>query len=274
MSKAQVPSLSLALLVGSLIAGSVNAQPIDARQIVQQVYEQAAVRTVQMRADLVIYDKHGFSRKKGFLYRRLKSDLASKIRVDLTAPPEEKGVVLLAIQQQKSPASLYVYTPATDRVRSLSAQDGSARFLGSDFTFEDFADRDPGEFSYRLIGEGEKIDGRATYKIEARPIEPGSSQYAYVYFWVAKDVPAIVFAQMYTSQGSLARVLHATDLRREGRVWGPRRTEVSTPAEQTRTILTVQNVRVNPPLVEGIFSPQNLGLLLLPKSTDDGTSNR
>ena len=258
MNKPGTHFLWLVLLVASPISGLLHAQQVDARQIVQKVSEQAAFRSLEMRASLMIYDRQGHSMKKEFLYRRINTNLGSKTRVDMIAPAEEKGVVLLAIQQQGPPANQYVYTPATDRVRSLGAQDRTGRFLGSDFIFEDFADRNPSDFTYRLIGDSEKIDGQETYKIESRPVERGTSPYSYVYLWVAKNVPVILYAQMYTAPGILTRVLHATDLRREGGVWGMRRTEVSTTVEHTRTVLTAQNVRLNPSLDDAAFSPQSL----------------
>jgi hypothetical protein len=259
MSKPRAHFFWLVLLVASPISGLLVAQQADARQVVQKVYEQAAFQRLEMRASLMIYDPQGHSIKKEFLYRRINTDRGSKTRVDMISPAEEKGVVLLAIQQQGLPANQYVYTPAIDRVRSLGTQDLAGRFLGSDFTFEDFADRNPADFNYHLIGDGEKIDGLETYKIESRPIDRGSSAYSYVYLWVAKNVPVIVYAQMYTAPGILTRVLHATDLRREDGVWGMRRTEVSTRVEHTRTVLTVQKVKLNPSLDDAAFSLQSLG---------------
>lgn len=264
MSNPGAHFLRLVLLFASPISG-LYAQQVDARQIVQKVYEQAAFRSLEMRASLTSYDRQGQSMKKEFLYRRINTNLGSKTRVDMIAPAEEKGVALLAIQEPGVPAKQYAYTPAIDRVRNLGTQDPAARFLGSDFIFDDFADRNPRDFTYRLMSDSEKIDGQETYKIESRPAEKGSSPYTYVYLWVAKNAPVIVYAQMYAGPGNLTRILHATDLRREGGVWGMRRTEVSTAAEHTRTVLTVKNVRLNPPIADAVFSSQGLSFAPLEK---------
>jgi hypothetical protein len=259
MSKRGTHFFWLVLLIVAPSSGLVRAQQVDARQILQKVYEQTDFRSLEMRASLVIYDRQGHSEKKEFLYRHIHTNLGSKTRVDMIAPAEEKGVVLLTIQQQGLPDNSYVYAPAIDRVRSLGTQDRSARFLGSNFIFDDFADRNPGDFTYRFMGDSEKIDGHETYKIESRPIERGSSPYAYVYLWVAKNAPVIVYAQMYTAPGVLTRVLHATDLRHEGGAWGMRRIEVCTEVDDTRTVLAVQSVKINPYLDDAVFSSQSLG---------------
>jgi hypothetical protein len=143
-------------------------------------------------------------------------------------------------------------------VRSVETQERSHRFLGTDFSYEEIGDRDLDDFSYRLIDDQESIDGRMTYKIEARPIDVSRSQYAYIYLWVAKEVPAIVYAQMYGANGVVARTLHSTDLHRVDGVWGARRTEASTPAGETHTVLTIHEVKLNMPLDESAFSPQSL----------------
>ena len=91
----------------------------------------------------------------------------SKTLVAFTAPKEIRGVVLLSINQRGAAASQYVYTPATQRVRSVVQQERSARFIGTDFTFDDIGERVLDNFAYKLIGDADSIDGHKTYKVEA-----------------------------------------------------------------------------------------------------------
>jgi hypothetical protein len=134
----------------------------------------------------------------------------------------------------------------------------SARFIGTDFTFEDIGERVLGDFTYRLIGEAETIEGHKTYKVEATPVDATRSQYKFVYYWVAQDVPVILFAEMYNAQGQKVRVLRAIDIKREGGVWGARHTEMRTLADGTRTVLTIDSVKFNTKPDEKLFTPQGL----------------
>jgi hypothetical protein len=105
------------LALGTFVLSFVSAFPIclaafqspDARLIMQQVYEQTAVRTMQMRASFTIYDGQGHSRKEEFLYRRQNSDTGKKILAVFTAPAEVNGVALLSIQQHGLSAQQYIY---------------------------------------------------------------------------------------------------------------------------------------------------------------------
>jgi hypothetical protein len=151
-----------------------------------------------------------------------------------------------------------MYTPATQRVRSVATQERTARFIGTDFTYEDIGERVLDDFTYRLLGDAGAMDGHKTYKIEATPVDPSRSQYKHIYYWVAQDAPVILFAEMYDAQGQKVRVLHATDLKREKGTWGARNTEMSTVADGTRTVLRIDEVKLNTNLDENLFTPQGL----------------
>lgn len=230
----------------------------NARMIMEDVYGQDTSHDITMRANFQLYDQHGHSTKKDFTYRRIGSPGDSKTLVVFTAPKEILGVALLSINQRGASERQYMYTPATQRVRSVAPQERTARFIGTDFTFEDIGERVLDDFTYRLLGDTEAMDGHKTYKVEAKPADASRSQYKYIYYWVAQDAPVILFAEMYDAQGQKVRVLHATDLKREKGIWGARNTEMSTVPDRTRTILHIDEVKFNTNLDENLFTPQGL----------------
>lgn len=258
-------SLSLAFLLAPVTA--IAQSPQDARNIMERVYGQDTSHDFTMKADFEVYDRQGQSAKKEFTYMRIGPPEDRKTLVAFTAPKEIRGVVLLSINQHgtaanQAAASQYVYTPATQRVRSVVQQERSARFIGTDFTFEDIGERVLDDFNYKLIGEADSIDGHKTYKIEATPVEQGRSQYKFIYYWVAQDVPVILFAELYDAEGRKVRVLHATTLKRENGVWGARHTEMRTVADGTRTVLTINGVKFNTKPDEKLFTPQGMAEVL------------
>jgi len=269
--KMTTASLSLAFLLSSVTAKAQTS--LDARNIMERVYGQDTSHDFTMKADFEVYDRQGQSTKKEFTYMRIGTPEDKKTLVAFTAPKEIRGVVLLSINQQgtaaasqaaanRAAASQYVYTPVTERVRSVVQQERSARFIGTDFTFEDIGEGVLEEFNYKRIGDADSIDGHKTYKIEATPVEQGRSQYKYIYYWVAQDVPVILFAEFYDAQGHKVRVLHATTLKRENGVWGARHTEMRTVADGTRTVLTINGVKFNTKPDEKLFTPQGMAEVL------------
>ena len=257
MSK-RVAAVQLFAALG-LAANAIAQGAPSAQAIIENVYKQDTAHDVTMKANFQVYDAQGHNAKKDFVFRRLGSPGDSKSEVVFTAPKEIQGVALLSVNQPGAAERQYVYTPATDRVRSVVPQERSARFIGTDFTYEDIAERVQSDYTYRLLGDTEKLDGHKTYKVEVTPVDQGRSQYKYLYVWVAQDVPVILFAEMYDAQGQKVRLMHATDIKHEGGVWGARRTEMRTVADGTRTVLTIDSVKFNTKPDEKLFTPEGLG---------------
>jgi hypothetical protein len=229
-----------------------------ARAIMENVYHQDTSHDISMRASFQITDKQGQTTKKDFTYRRIGSPGDSKTLVVFTAPKEIRGIALLSINQRGTIDRQYMYIPAQQRVRSVATQERSARFLGTDFTFEDIGERILDDFNYRTLGDSETMEGHRTWKIEATPTDSSRSQYKYIYYWVAQDVPVILYAEMYNAQGQKIRVLHATQLKRENGIWGARNTEMSTIPDGTHTLLRIDEVKFNTHPDEKLFTPEGL----------------
>jgi len=241
-----------------LLLFALTARAQDARKIMDAVYKQDASRDTTWRGRMDVVDKKGTLRSKKFLMRKLGGLGNSKTLARFTDPPEVRGVGLLSVNEGGATDRQWLYTPAIQRVRRIAAQERRQRFIGTDFTNEDMAERVLDDFTYKLIGEGEVVDERKTWKIEARSVSADKSQYAYVYLWVPQEVPYTVLAEMYDKQGQKQRVLKAGNLEKISGIWVARRVEMSTPADNTKTILTLEDVRFNTGLKEDMFTQQAL----------------
>jgi hypothetical protein len=251
-----------------LLAASLQASsgPGDARAIIAGVYRQDTSHDALIRAGFEIFDKLGHSTQKKFTVRRIGAAGERRTLVVFSDPQEIRGVALLSITQPGASARQYIYIPAIQRVRAVVPQQRTERFLGTDFSFEDIQERALDDYSYRLLGDTELLDGHRTYKIEATPVSPAASQYKFLYYWVAQDAPVIIYTEMFDEQGLKVRTLHATQLRRSSGIWGARHTEVQTLREGTRTILSINDVQLNTGLNENLFTPQALEAAAAPKT--------
>jgi hypothetical protein len=243
--------------VSPLTAAAAAPAP-DPRKIMEAVYTQDTSRDTTWRGKMDVVDKKGTVRSKKFLMRKIGGLGNGKTLARFTDPPEVRGVGLLSINEGGAADRQWLYTPAIQRVRRIAAQERRQRFIGTDFTNEDMAERVLDDFAYKLIGEGEVIDDRKTWKIEARPMSPDKSQYSYIYLWVPQDAPYTVLAEMYDKQGQKQRIMKAGNLEKISGIWVARRVEMSTPAEGTKTILTLEDVRFNTGLKEDMFTQQAL----------------
>lgn len=236
----------------------INLPGPDARKIMDTVYKQDTSRDTTWRAKMDVYDKKGSVRSKRFVFTKIGSLGNSKTLIRFFDPAEVRGVGLLSINQGGTADRQWMYTPAIQRVRRIAAQERRQRFLGTDFTNEDMAERVIDDFTYTVLSEGELVDGRKTYKIEGRPVSPDKSQYAFVYLWVPVDLPYVVLGEMYDKQGQRQRIYKATSLEKISGIWVARQVEMSSPPDGTKTILMVDEVRFNTGLKEDMFTQQAL----------------
>ncbi len=230
----------------------------SAKSTMARVYEQDTSRDVKLRATLDIVDKDGHSVKKKFLLSRVGSFGNGKILLRFTDPAELRGVKLLSINQQGMPDQQWIYTPATERVRSITPRERSEHFAGSDFTYEDIAEHPFDNFAYESLPAEDVIENHKTIKIIATPTSPGNSQYKFIYYWVAQDVPCILHAEMYDQDGRKVREMHASGLRKESGIWGARKTEMRSLLDGTKSVLTIDEAHLNTGLDSTMFTPESL----------------
>jgi len=230
----------------------------DARKIMEAVYKQDTSRDAKWRATLETIDRKGTVRRKNFSFSRLGSFGNSKTLVRFTDPAEVRGVGLLSINQRGNNERQWMYTPAIQRVRRIAPQERARRFIGSDFSNEDMAERVLEDFEYRLLAEHEVIDGRKTWKIEVKPVSADRSQYRHIYAWVLEDIPGVIMAEYYNEDQQRVRIMKASQIEKTSDIWVARHIEMSTPAEMTRTVLIIEDVRFNTGLKEELFTQQAL----------------
>jgi hypothetical protein len=240
-----------------LSAPSVFSQT-DAKEIMARVYQQDTSRDAKLRATLDVTDKDGHTVKKRITISRVGSFGNGKALVRFTDPPELRGVTLLWIRQPGVADLQWIYTPATERVRSVPPRERSERFAGSDFTYEDIAGHSIDDFTYEPLPAQDIIDNHKTVKIVATPVAPDRSQYKFIYYWVAQDVPCILHAEMYDQDGHKVRETHASGLHKESGIWGARKTEMRSTLESTKSVLTIDEIHLNTGLDSALFTPEAL----------------
>ncbi|HET6144241.1 MAG TPA: outer membrane lipoprotein-sorting protein [Candidatus Acidoferrales bacterium] len=230
----------------------------DAKSIMSRVYEQDTSHDATLRATLEITGKDGRGIKKKFIISRIGSFGNGKTIVRFTDPVELRGVKLLSVNKPGVPDQQWIYMPATERVRSISPREQSERFAGSDFTYEDIAEHPFNNFTYQLLPAEDVIENHKTSKIMATPTASANSQYKFIYYWVAQDVPCILHAEMYDEGGRKIREMHASGLRKVSGICGARKTEMQSLLDGTKSVLTIDEAHLNTGLDSAMFTPESL----------------
>jgi outer membrane lipoprotein-sorting protein len=258
LRKARNQAFTAIFLCMAMAIPALSVDTKDARSVMEAVYQQDNSRDMTIRANLDIYGADGHGQKKKFVLKRIGGLGDSKTLLRFTDPAEIKGVTLLSVIRKGAPDQQWLYTPAIQRVRSIAPRERSEPFASSDFTYEDIAERVLDDFTYRMLNDGEVMQGHKTYKIEATPVSADKSQYKFVYLWVGQDVPVILAAEMYDQGGKKIKEFRASGLKKVNGMWGARHLEMSSPLQSTRTVLTIDDAQFNTGLDEKLFTPEAL----------------
>lgn len=240
--------------MAALLASAVYAQ--NPRQIVEESQKRNQSKSERYEGTLEVINAKSRVTTKQWEYVRLGSFGNSKAMLRFTEPPEVKGVALLIHNHPDRASDQWMWRPQIGRDQRVALQDRSARFFGTDFSFEDLEERDVDQFDYKLTGE-EAIDGAACWKLESRPKQTKTSQYSHSFMWIRKDNYVVAQIEGYAKEG-MARRISYRDIQNVQGHWTPRRLEVLDAKTNSRTVLKLEKLLYDVQLNESDFTLQAL----------------
>ena len=226
----------------------------DARTIMEDSQRRSEARSYRYDGLLQTFDANDKVTEKRWTFVRLGSHGQSKAVVRFTAPAEVKGVALLIFNHPDRASDQWMWTPAIERDRRIAFQDRSTRFFGTDFSFEDLEERDVDQYDYSLLGS-ETIDGAGCWKIQSTPKRTRSSQYSHSIIWIRKDNYAAARLDNFVKD-EVVRRLNYTSIENIQGIWTARQLEMAEMRRNSRTRLTLQEVKYNLPMKDDDFSLQ------------------
>jgi hypothetical protein len=230
------------------VAGTALCQ--DARSLLAEAQKRAHSDSVRYRGVLQTFDQAGTGSEKSWVFERLGPRGRSRILVRFLAPEEVKGVEILILNLKEGPSGQWLWTPASGRVRRITAPE--VRLYGGEFGFDDLEEPDLTQFTGRLLEASAPLDGAACWKIELRPRPGNPSPYTYSYLWLRKDNYVMAQMENYAGQ-TMSRRIASRGLREVQGRWTPREVEVTQPGRRARIVFRVDEAEYNVPLVEAAF---------------------
>jgi hypothetical protein len=227
------------------------AQAQDGRSLLEEAQRRALSQSLRYEGTLRLVDSSGRITEKRWHYSRLGSHGSSKTLLRFSAPAEVKGVALLILNHLDRASDQWMWTPALQRTRRITLNDRSARFLGTDFTFEDLEERNIDQFVYRLLGE-ETVDGAPCWKIEAEPTKSKASQYTSSSLFVRKDNYVLVQVDGYVKD-ELIKQVKSRQIELISNIWTARAHEMRDFRRQSHTVLRLERVEYNVPMSDEDF---------------------
>lgn len=169
-------TLVLALLVSAFVVQALSAQDAtDAKEIMKKshlAYYYAADDGIA-EVNMSLVSKKGKERNREFTMLRLDLEEGGK-QMYYTYFKKPSDVSRLSFMVHKTPDGndkRWIYVPAVDLIKPISADDKNSSFVGSDFTYEDVSGRHWNEDNH-VLKKDTTLDGKEVYVIESTPKEP------------------------------------------------------------------------------------------------------
>lgn len=205
------PTAAAALLAGLAAAvwtaGPARAQAPDAEAIMKQAHLNMYYAGDDGRAmvEMTLQDKRGKTRNRTFVM--LRKDTVDggeqKYFTYFYEPSDVRRTTFMVWKDPQADDARWIYVPAIDLVKQISANDKSSSFVGSDFSYEDVSGRPWTDDTHAFLRE-EDLDGTAAYVIASVPKEKDS--FAKKITWVGKESMLPLKEEYFDDKGELERV--------------------------------------------------------------------
>jgi len=239
-----------------LLFATVALRGQSAQEIAQRVQDRTRSQSERYTGTLQVSDSNKKITEKRWTFDRIGTHGNSKAILRFTAPPEIKGVALLIVNHPDRASDQWMWTPALERDRRIALQDRSARFFGTDFSFEDLEERDVDQFDYKLLGE-EMYGDNPCWQLESRPKQKKASQYTSSKLWIRKETYVILRIDHY-KKDKLVRRINYSDIEKIQDIWTPKTLEVDDIARKSRTVMRVDNLKYNMSMQDSEFTIEAL----------------
>jgi len=163
----------------------------EGRRIVERSKERTNSRTEKITYRMELIGADGDveqSRKLTSYFRDSGQETVTLLK--FLAPRVVEGTGMLVEAGAGEPSDIWVYLPVTRRLRRVSGADKNDRFLGSEFTYEDFEGYRPQAHDFRLLATRPCLDQARCWVVEARPATDGerrASGYDRKVYWIEKE---------------------------------------------------------------------------------------
>jgi hypothetical protein len=244
----------LAKLLGFMAAFTVISRPAQAETTPREIVEKSeALRQIdnsiqQMKMTLV--SKTGSTRVREFELKVRRDDDAVRSHTRFLAPADVAGTAMVIVDHPDTVDEQLLYVPALKRVTRISGRARSGSFLGSDFSFEDLEINNADAAVHTLMSETAE-----QWVIETHPGE--DSSYDRIVSTVRKSDYLPIKVDYFDAKNTALKTLTVTDTLDAGGATYPKTSEMVNHKKGSKTLLQIQEYRVDVPaeeLPDSLFS--------------------
>ena len=249
--------------------GSPSPEERDPRVIMDAVYRSGGEGTPRAgRLSLRTTPSGGVARER-VLQVRYRGDASTRRSLLLVeSPAEVRGTGFVAIEYPRSDRSAerWLYLANLKRSTRIAGGQMSGAFLGSDLSFADLSQPDPGRFDFELLRASEQVGQEDCWVIKAKAKDPKTQEesgYLEVQFWISKAKLTMVRMRAPLTGGKAVKYMEGSDFMQVERYWTPKKLVIRTVEEgkvRSESVLTTLELASDASVSDAEFTKQRLEL--------------
>ena len=207
------------------------------------------------QARMVIVDSSGNKQIRQFtILRKDKKDLENQdMLVFFSRPSDVKNTVFRVEKNTHGDDNRWLYMPALDLVKRISAGDKRTSFVGTHFFYEDVSGRNPKEDDFKLLETNDK-----NYIIKAVPKDKSTVEFSYYIVNVNVNNYLPMKVTYYNPQGKATREMEVIKTKNIQGHETIVHSTVTLLSDNSYTELKLRRVNYNIGLPQKIFSDRSL----------------
>lgn len=246
--------IGAAVALLTLLVTAHAVEQMDARTILQRVYDRDDGKDSYAKVDMLITDRSGITQSRSMVSAVKDFGPLSKSYIRFTSPASIDGTGFLSWQVEGKDDEQFLYLPELGRERRIASSQKDGDFVNTDFTFEDMQKRIVDKDAHTLLRE-EKMGAYDCWVIESVPIDPKSSQYKRWVTWVPKGIYLPLRVDYYTRiLRQPTKILTTRRLEKISGIWTAKEVEMKDYERNTMTVLRTNEIKYNKGLPDRMFT--------------------
>jgi uncharacterized protein len=241
-----------------------RADQVSAESIMRKNSGVSKVNDSISAATFTLISKDGSERvRKVAGFTRLAANGTDNMRlVRFVSPADIKGTATLLVERSDSEDDIWVYLPALNKVRRLSAANKKSAYVGTDFSFGDIVGYRISDWKHKLLRE-ELQGGVLCYVVESLPADEAvqeSSGYGKRLSWIDKQSHVAVRVDMWDTAMQPLKTIVSSDIQPTGQPGKsqPMVSEATNLQTGHKTVLKFDEYKANQSVSASLFTAKEL----------------
>ncbi|RMH49900.1 MAG: outer membrane lipoprotein-sorting protein [Zetaproteobacteria bacterium] len=255
--------LSILLLAAAAQPAAAADAPPSGLEVMQAVDNREDGDDLKQTMTQTLIDRNGNRRVRHMVSFRKDYGKDKKMILFFTEPANIRDTALLTFDYDDPDKDddQWLYLPALQRVRRISAADRGDYFMGTDFTFEDMKQTpELSDYHWKLLGS-ETIDGHDCWKVEGRPVSDDVMRmlgYSRMVQYVRKDNDFPLRVDYWDRAGAPLKRMRVLKLVQIQGIWTPLKIEMDNSQSGHKTVLEFSDQHYNSGLKNRLFTQRTL----------------